>query len=624
MTTQPPNIRHAIAALTHAVSSQDPTGRDYLKVVRPGDEFAYGTVAPNLGDAWAMDACGMWLPRGHARPRGPIERAFVFITPEELFGFAMPFHQVLTSLKKVSRINAVTFAASLLAKRAAPGSRIRGGDVEFIETFLADPWKTKSLNLMREPHRALVVPQAVHFLTKLALVVCPEASPEDDNAQTEALLTALLHLPAHLDSGVEALGEDDDHVVTATAGPLECYFIANHLFNSHIDVMTASAVFQRCWVEIPAERLEDPRMADLPAEYEAATGVPLSDLTALCVMLWASAVNGSPSLELDVVNAFGWEQDRLERALALISCGPDEMRTSIITAEPRFGLLWTTRDFAYRPVIRWDSRITVLDPELLLRRATGIWPLMDIQRCLEARGPEGRARAETVSKAVHRAHEMFALETLEDVAGSGRLYDEDALIAAYGRKSKVADVAVDYGHSWVVAEVTTTGFQDMTAAGTSPEAVTQDLNKAVRKAKQLHATIDNLRHDTNRLTKDGRTNPVRRFYPVLVITTRFPASPITMTMLWERLREENLLQGDDVAPLEVMELEDLCAAEGAVEVGHSLVSLLEEKRTSTMERMSMRDFLQDKLRGIVRQPRRVQDRWHKIFDPVIDAVRDAA
>lgn len=621
MTTPPPDIRRAIVALTHAVSSQDPTGRDYLKVVRPGDEFAYGTVAPALADAWSLDVCGMWLPRGTARPRGPIERAFVFITPEELFGFAMSFQQVLANLKRVSRLNAVTFAASLLAKRAAPGSRIRGGDVEFIETFLADPWKTKALNLMREPHRALVVPQAIHFLTKLALVVCPEEAPVEVE-QTEALLTALLHLPAHLNSGVEALGEDDDHIVTSTAGPLECYFIANHLFNSHIDVMTATAVFQRCWIEIPAEHLEDPRMADLPAEYEAATGVPLSDLTALCVMLWASAVNGSALLEIDVVNAFGWESDRLERALALISCSPDEMRTSIIKAEPRFGLLWTTRDFAYRPVIRWDRRVTVLDPELLLRRATGIWPLMDIQRCLEAQ--EGRDRAELVSKAVHRAHEMFALETLEDVAGSGRLYDEDALIEAYGRKSKVADMAVDYGHSWVVTEVTTTGFQDMTAAGTSPEAVTQDLNKAVRKAKQLHATIDNLRRDTNSLTKDGRSNTVRRFYPVLVITTRFPASPITMTMLWERLREEGLLQGDDVAPIEVMELEDLCAAEAAVEEGHSLAALLEEKRTSAMERMSMRDFLQDKLRGVVRQPKRVEKRWHKIFEPVIAAVGNRA
>ena len=56
------------------------------------------------------------------------ERAFVFITPEELFGFAMPFHQVLTSLKKVSRINAVTFAASLLAKRAAPQDAATAAD----------------------------------------------------------------------------------------------------------------------------------------------------------------------------------------------------------------------------------------------------------------------------------------------------------------------------------------------------------------------------------------------------------------------------------------------------------------------------------------------------------------
>ncbi|KAA1376417.1 hypothetical protein [Aeromicrobium fastidiosum] len=623
MTTPPPDLRHAISSLTHAVSSQDPTDRTYLKVVRPGDEFAYGTVAPAINDGWALDTCGMWLPRGTAKPRGPIERAYVFITPEELFGFTLSFAQVLTILKQVSRLNAVTFAAAMLAKRATPGLRLRGGDVEFIEAFLADPWKTKALNLMRERDRALVVPQAIHLLAKLAFIVCPEEAPVEVD-QGEALLTVLLHLPAHLDSGVEALAEDEDHTVTADAGPLACYFIANHLFNSHLDVMTATAVFQRCWIEIPAEDVEDPRMLDLPAEFEDATGVPLGDLTALCVMLWASAVNGNTVLEISRVNAFGWSTERLERALDLISCDPDQMRTNIVTAEHRYGLLWTTRNFAYHPVIRWGSHVTVLDPELLLRRATGLWPLMDIQRALEDGPQRDRDRASQVSAAAHRAHEKFALETLRDVAGKSRLYDEDALVAAYGRKSKVADMAVDYGHSWVAIEVTTTGFQDLTAAGTSPEAVTQDLNKAVRKAKQLHATIDNLRRDTNRLTKDGRSNTVRTFYPVLVVTTRFPASPITMTMLWERLREEDLLQGDDVAPLEVMELEDLCATEGAVEVGHSLMALLDEKRTSPMQRMSMRDFLQDKLRGIVRQPKRVQDRWQKVFDPVIDAVRDAA
>lgn len=489
-----------------------------------------------------------------------------------------------------------------------------------MKKFLLDPYKTKALNLLRDPRRVMVVPQTIHYLAKLAFLFCPLDAPSGPE-QTAALLMALFNLPAHLDSGVQPLDEADEYIVTSTAGPLECYFIANHMFNSRLDIMTVLTVFQRCWLDLPAENPDDPRMLDLPAEYEAATGVPLADLTALCLVLWAGAVNGTTLHNLSQVNVFGWSDERFERALDLISCAPDEMRTSIIEAEKTFGLLWTTRAFAFHPVVRWGEHITVIDPDLLILRTTGLWPLMDIQRCLAGGSRETKAHVERVKIAAHHAHEQFAEEMLQDVAGITRLYDEDALRAAYGRKSQVADVAVDYGHSWVVAEVTTTGFQDLTAAGTSPIAVTEDLDKAVRKARQLQATITNLRRNTNKLTRDGRTDRVRVFYPVLVVTTRFPASPITMTMLWERLREENLLQGDDVAPLEVMELNDLCAAVGAVEHGHSLAALLEGKRGSPMSRMSMRDYLHEKLRGSVPQPRKVQDTWQKVFDPVIEAVR---
>lgn len=149
-----------------------------------------------------------------------------------------------------------------------------------------------------------------------------------------------------------------------------------------------------------------------------------------------------------------------------------------------------------------------------------------------------------------------------------------------------------------------------TAAGVSEKALAQDLDHVIRKARQAEATIDNIRRDERALTGATTTPGARRFYPVVVVASRFAGNPITFTMLRARLRATGVLRAADCAPLEVFELEDLLAVEGACEQhGYSFVDLLAEKSSIERPLVSMREFLAYKLGQPAPVPARVERAW---------------
>ena len=98
-----------------------------------------------------------------------------------------------------------------------------------------------------------------------------------------------------------------------------------------------------------------------------------------------------------------------------------------------------------------------------------------------------------------------------------------------------------------------------------------------------------------------------------------------MTILRERLAKAGLLQDDDIAPLEVMELEDLLALEGAVEQhGLDMVGVLARKATASMAMMSMRHFLGEELGRYAPHPARVEGRWQTWFESALEELRRSA
>ncbi|MFF1819726.1 hypothetical protein ACFVWG_20670 [Kribbella sp. NPDC058245] len=508
-----------------------------------------------------------------------------------------------------------------MAMLTHPSRRQQDVDRDFVERYLGEPHRTRVANLLRNRERALVIRQALLKFTKYALLFCESrgvpGTDDDDRQAAFAYLCVLTGL------GPQSDLSDDDLKLDGGPGPLGRELIANQIFNSTRDLRGIWATFERCWRELPRELADNPRMLDLPSEYESATGVALDDLVAVCGALWASAGNGTSTIAPDYFDSLGWSEHRLHQVLSLISADRATLQGALSSPAEQEGLEWSTRTFEQYPVVRWPSgHLTVMNSDLVVGRASGKWPLFDILRCLESSG--NRKLTGAVRTAVALSFETWVLEGFDSIVAHSpeRFYSEERLKAAYP-STKVADAAVDYGDTWIVIEVTTAGIQAATASGISDDAVLTDINDCIKKARQLDATINNLRNKEERLT--GTAAPVRRrFRPILVIADRFATGPIFTNLLWDRLKDTGVLQGDDVAPLEVMEIEDVHMIEGLVEqTGQALTDLLTGKEGSSLHAMSMREYLLLDRRVNPRPPQRVMTRWSLWADTAIQHLRRA-
>ena len=77
------------------------------------------------------------------------------------------------------------------------------------------------------------------------------------------------------------------------------------------------------------------------------------------------------------------------------------------------------------------------------------------------------------------------------------------------------------------------------------------------------------------------------------MTEGFPVNPVTLTALRERARAASLLQGDDVAELEVVDGFELEMLEGAGFGEFTVLNALESKSRAALHRCNLRDFLRE-------------------------------
>ena len=568
---------------------------------------------------------GLWLPRTAISPGDATKNFKVYLTTAEIFNHEAPMSvgAIVRNVSEVSLELAIAWCANWVAKLQQPGRSNRDVDREFVDAHLGEPHRTKVLNLLRDPRLVLLSPQTLMVITKIAIEHCRREGPPPANADVTPLVLAVLGVPSHLTADVEGIPEEE-LVVDVAGGRLSSYIVANQMFNNPIDWRTAWAVFQRCLREIPEELRGHPRVVNFEAAYLDATGVDLDDLVTICAVLWGRAISDAgPTLPLAYLEPLKWGTDRINAVLDLICATPEELRNALREDATEFGLLWSTKTFDQFPVVRWGEHLTVLHPSWVVNRATGSWPLLDVRRALELRGEASQAGR--IAGSVEHSHEHFALEVVESITGTNRVYRDDALRRAYGKRRSVADAAVDYGDSWVVVEVATKGFQLKTAAGVSEDALGQDLDNIVSKARQVHATIRNLRANEKPLTGRQRAVRARRFYPVVVVTSRFAGNPITLSMLRARLRVAEVLQAGDCSPLEVFDIEDLLALQGACEhYGYSLRDLLAAKAEIERPLVAMKDFLANKLGHNAPYPAIVEWSWQEWMNTAIAQLRQAA
>lgn len=603
-------------ALRRQFTGQVPPGLgDHIWVPRPDEALIPGSTAPAVVSEFVQAPSGLFVPRAAAAPAEPLDMVHLYLTGEEVFGEQPPVEWVIQQLQRMRSDDALTFAAQVLAATHAPGMNRHEVDEHFLPQWLVEPTLTRVRNILRDRRRVLVVPQMAHVFLKLAAVFCPaEPDASDPPGRPHAVL---LSLPDLLRDDLE----EAETVITGAAGTLTRELVANQLFNARPDHAAVVGRYSSRWLCLPTELADDPRVVDLAGLYEEATGAPLGDVMAAAMALFATSISGSPRVNPNFLDAFGWDSERTERAVAVFVADIATLRAAVEQEVRGFGWNWSASSVARYPVARLtNGDLLVLDPSLMIRRAFGWLPLFDIQAGLGP-GEPARKRAARAEGTLRHLAEVQALESVRQVVGegSGRVFTEAELQAVPGRRdSKVCDAVVDYGDAWVLLEVTTTQLRRESVAAMPGPHLDDDLDKLVEKAEQLHEAIETLRVGHSYLTGAEARERVR-YLPVLVLAEGFPVNPATLTLLRERVAAAGWLTAEDTARLELMDLEDLDVVEALQEHGGpSFRDLLVGKQAHSLRDVGVKDYVLLGLGRRVRRPERIAGEWNRAMEDIYE------
>lgn len=568
----------------------------------------HGKLAIGLEQVYRTVPSGLLLPERYTAPANPIDQVSIYLTPEEVFGFEVPVEYLDKQMQALPLRETLEFAARIMATLRNPGSSRPDVDREFTRLWFDEPIRSKVLNLLGgSERRILIAPQAVMCLVKIALLVSPENSSEEVRS---GLLPVYLLTAAGL-IGSTSPETSGDNVIHMSPGALGRELISNQHFNSEFDALNHMARSFHRWFS------DGSALADT---FEAATGVPIQDVMTVGIAIWSRAVNGDLATPVTFFREAGWSDDRTESALAILSTSTADLRQLVEVDVREFGIEWSVNALERFPVIRVDNEwLLPIDPAYVVRRTFG-WPTYwDVMN-----GKINKATKDRFGSEIRNAAERYVCDIFKSLCGDpARLYLDNQLRPKLGMsKNKVADLAVDYGDAWVVAEITTSVLRRESLAGVSDEDVEQDLDKFVAKVAQIDSTIDQLRTDSRRLTGHAVATRAMTYYPVLVLAEGFPVNPISLTIMRERVKAAGLLAGKDTAPLEILDTIEIEIIEGLQESGGpTLRDLLESKRTAGMWRASMRQYILVELRLKPRRSARLDRLCAELFELIIEPFR---
>lgn len=595
-------------AMRELVAGNQPdVGGEFLVTPTTGQPYIRGTVLRAIGFRWVGMPSGLLVPEGAARRPAPIDLVKAYVSDEEVFGQAIPREQIEAWLRQTTRMDVIRGCAKLLGERQSIGADWRTLDLALAAEFKHDVVRARAANMVREG-RALVAPQGVLLLVKLAL----RMSPADGVRDLGQLAAMVIAAQSGLD---QEEGEAEDRLFAV--------LIRNQTFAADMEPGTQLASFRLRWVDLARRLADHPEFEDLPALFADATGLPFDDMRTIGFGLLVEAWS-HPGRVLSlaaVSDRLGWERDRAEASLAHIAARPGELAALIAADEAEFGEEWSFDPLRRFPVIReGDDAAVVLAPGLLLDRIFGWLPIFDLREGLKGRD---RRRADRALTFLRRTCEREALDSLGNLVQgpTTRLYEEERLRAAFGIDRRTADAALDYGDAWIVAEISTRQLVRGTVIGGQRLALEDDLRLSIdEKCAQIQATMDALIADESRLT--GHPAVHRRIYiPLLIVTEGFPVNPLTATEITARLGRLGLFRDPRIAPLRIIDQEELYFLEGVSErEGASLLDLIEGHLASGLAGMGMKDYLILDRRADVRRPTRLAGPMREAWMPLMRAV----
>ncbi|UOX90246.1 hypothetical protein MUY14_06360 [Amycolatopsis sp. FBCC-B4732] len=576
-----------------------------------------GTAVQVLGSRWRLVQSGLIIPEYMAQLPAPLDQVLTYLDPDEIFGYTPPVAFLHEQVRRLTVEMIIVNVAAILAVFRKPGAKRNQVDKRFASMWFSEPTKTRVLNLLRDPSRGLVVPQALYALIQCSMrfsgdSLLPGVTPGN-------FIAASLVINAYLDN--DSVDLEEGQIIDDVPGGLGREMISNQLFNSGIDEVNILARFYRMWLQMSTESDTHPEVLNLEEGYREIVGIELRDVLAIGLVLFSSCVNEKPVLDVAYLKGIPWEDARLQKVLDFMAIDIPGLRGEILGEIARASTTWSFGSLSRYPVVKlWNGSIVVIDSTLLLPRFFGWLPVFDIK--FNARSKQHKALADKLVQSLRRLSERYVAEVLDSLASSleglQRVYHDEHLKQAYSAKGvKVADAAIDYGTSWVVVEVTTSQLKRESVYGVSDQAVVEDLMKLVGEVEQIDSTIRSLRHDEQKLT-GFKVDTKRTFYPLLVTTEGFPVNPISLTLVRKYVEDAGLLAGDDVAPLEIVDVIELEIVEGVQEAGGpGLAELLEQKRNASLWRSSLRDYIlvEKKLRPP--RPERIEDLWRKASNELI-------
>lgn len=176
---EPANLADALREAQALVGRHDPElGQPYLARVSETQVLAQGSAAPLLGLVWQQLPFGLLVPADAATAPAPIDQMKAYLTAEEVFGFAVDGEWIRDQLQRLPLEEVLTYAATFLNLLRRPGADRTRLDREYVGQYLRGRPQTRALNLLRDPHRVLLIPQSFYVLAKLACAVSPARVPD--------------------------------------------------------------------------------------------------------------------------------------------------------------------------------------------------------------------------------------------------------------------------------------------------------------------------------------------------------------------------------------------------------------------------------------------------------------
>lgn len=318
-----------------------------------------------------------------------------------------------------------------------------------------------------------------------------------------------------------------------------------------------------------------PAYIDLPALVKRSIGLDVETLWSVFFALSASTMpqpaDGKPFprpllRSTYFTSAFSFTETEVDRFLSPIAIDATTLKAELATLTANGLDRYNVLPFLSRPLIQFGDRLVPVCPRFVMEKLGRGLHFIGLNPSLP------KAERDKYLRYIGDVFEDDVHQLFERVF-SNRYRRLDALKG--GHEDRIADGLIVLGDAVVVVETKAKLFTVGVRHAKSQDEMDRKLDETVlRGARQIHATIEALRL--------GQLDPclknTRRWYPLIVTLERMPMPPMIYDEMARRIATESLLGGGDVAPYQVLEIDDLEFLEQSLLTGGmDLRRVLEQK-----------------------------------------------